>query len=484
MNLKKAAIINGIARFSKIFIQIIVNAILARILIPEAFGVVAVITVFTTFFNTFADMGFGAAIIQHKDLTDDDIDSIYSVTLYIGVLLAILFCILSLPIAMFYDNTTYLKLGPMLSLSLLFNTFNMIPNAILMREKKFTLISIRTIIVYLGGGIVAVILALFGFSYYALVIQTVLIAAITYFVNYLSTKPRFRFKININSLKKVAKFSFFQFSFNIINYFSRNLDNLLTGKFLGDINLAYYDKAYTLMLYPVNNLTGVVSPVLHPILSDFQHDKKYIYNSYIKIARILGIIGAYVSGFCFLASRELILIVYGSQWEGAIVCFSALSLVVATQMLNSCSGAIFQSIGNTKLLFISGVINSLITIIMIFIGIFYGKTIKFLAICVALAYFMHFISAQYIVVKYGFNYSVFLFYKDIKNEIILFIALIIGTLVYPFNIENLFLSFTIKLVWISVTTLVILLITKEYRVLTNFIKGGESKDNEVFSKII
>ena len=475
MNLKRAAIINGVARFSKIFIQIIVNAILARILLPEAFGVVAVITVFTTFFNTFADMGFGAAIIQHKDLTEDDIDSIYSVTLYIGLLLAIAFCILSLPIALFYDNSVYLKIGPMLSLSLLFNTFNMIPNAILMRDKKFTLISIRTIVVYLGGGIIAVILSLFGFSYYALVVQTVLIAAITYIWNYLSTKPRFIFKVNMKSLKKVAQFSFFQFAFNIINYFSRNLDNLLTGKFLGDINLAYYDKAYTLMLYPVNNLTGVISPVLHPVLSDFQHDKKYIYNSYIKIARILGIIGAYVSSFCFLASKELILIVYGNRWEGAIVCFSALSLVVAMQMLNSCSGAIFQSIGNTKLLFISGAINSLITIIMIFIGIFGGKSINALAVCIAFAYFMHFISAQYIVVKYGFNYNVFLFYKDIKNEIILFVMLIVGALVYPFNIDNLFLAFTIKLVWISVITLVVLLITKEYKVITNFIKGRKGK---------
>lgn len=482
MTLKRAAIINGIARFSKIFIQIIVNAVLARILIPEEFGVVAIITVFTTFFNTFADMGFGSAIIQHKDITDDDINSIYSVTIYMGVLLAISFCILSLPISIFYDNEAYLKLGPMLSLSLLFNTFNMIPNAILMREKKFMLTSIRTIIVYLGGGIIAVIFALFDFSYYALVIQTVLIAAITYLWNYLTTKPRFKLKINMNSLRKVAHFSFFQFAFNIINYFSRNLDNLLIGKFLGDISLAYYDKAYSLMLYPVNNLTGVISPVLHPILSDFQNNKKYIYDSYIKIGRILGVLGVYVSGFCLLASRELILLVYGKQWEGSIVCFSALGFVIAVQMINSCSGAILQSLGNTKLLFTSGVINTIITIVMILIGIFIGKSINILSICIAFAYFMHFILAQYIVVKYGFNYSIYSFYKDIKYEIILFIMLIIGCLIYPFNIEHLIISFIVKLIWISVITVVTLLFTKEYRVLTNFIKGG--KNNEVYSKII
>lgn len=482
MTLKKAAIINGIARFSKIFIQIIVNAVLARILLPEEFGVVAVITVFTTFFNTFADMGFGAAVIQHKDLSDDDIGSIYSVTIYMGILLAILFCTISLPIAIFYGDDAYLKLGPMLSLSLLFNTFNMIPNAVMMREKMFMQSSMRTIIVYLVGGIIAVVLALFNFSYYALVIQTVLIAAVTYLWNYLSTKPKFRFRINMNSLKKVAHFSFFQFAFNIINYFSRNLDNLLTGKFLGDVYLAYYDKAYTLMLYPVNNLTGVISPVLHPILSDFQNNKKYIYNSYIKIARILGVIGVFVSVFCLLASRELILIVYGKQWESAILCFSALSFVIAPQMINSCSGAILQSLGNTKLLFTSGAINTLITIIMILVGIFCGKSIYILSICVAFAYFLHFITAQYIVVKYGFNYRVFSFYKDIKNEIILLIALILGALVYPFHIENLIFSFIMKLIWVSVITIVVLLVTKEYRVLINFIKRG--KNNEVSSKVI
>lgn len=475
MSLKQAAIINGISRFSKIFIQLFVNAILARILSPAEYGVVTIITVFSTFFNTFADMGFGAAVIQHKNLSKDDINSIYSLTVYMGAILGVVFCIISIPIATFYENNAYLTLGPLLALSLLFNTLNMVPNSILMRDKKFVPVAVRTIVVYLGGGIVAIILALLDFSYYALVFQTVLIAFVSFLWNYISTRPKFVLKINIRSLQKVAQFSMFQFAFNIINYFSRNLDNLLTGKFLGDVQLAYYDKAYTLMLYPVNNLTGVISPVLHPILSDYQDDPKYIYNAYVKISKILGILGVYVSAFCFLAASELIMIFYGPQWGNAVICFKALSLVVAMQMINSCSGSIFQSLGNTRLLFMSGLINASITVVMILIGLLAGKSIYALAACVAIAYLLHFLTAQFIAIHYGFGYKVINYYKDLKYEIVLYVVLLISCVVYPFNISNFFVSFCIKLAWISFITFAVLFFTKEYRILLEFVVRRRKK---------
>lgn len=475
MTLKRAAIINGISRFSKIFIQLVVNAVLARLLTPAEYGIITIITVFSTFFNTFVDMGFGAAVIQHKDLSDEDINHIYSLTVYLGLVLAIVFCVASIPISSFYGNGVYMKLGPLLALSLFFNAINMVPNSILMRDKKFMAVAIRTVVVYLGGGLVAIFLALFHFSYYSLVLQTVLIAFASYIWNYFSTRPKLWFKISKSSISKVASFSFYQFAFNVVNYFSRNLDNLLTGKFLGDVQLAYYDKAYTLMLYPVNNLTGVISPVLHPMLSDYQDNHKYIYDAYIKISRILGILGIYASAFCFLASKELTLIIYGPQWEFSIQCFKVLSVIVVTQMLNSTSGAIFQSLGNTKLLFTSGIINTVITIIMILIGLVGGGSIYTLAFCIVIAYVLHYVLAQLIIMKYGFGYNVLLYVKDMRKEILIFVVTITSAIIYPFSIGSLFLSFCTKLIWISAIMVVMLILTNEHKVLIDMMKRGKDK---------
>lgn len=464
MSLKKASMINGISKFGKILIQLLLNAVLARILSPSEYGIVAVITVFATLFNTFSDMGFGAAIIQNKELSKDDIDHIFTFTIYFGLLLSIVFCFFSYPISLFYKNQIYIFLGIMLSFSLFFNTINMIPNAILLREKKFVVVAVRTIVVSLCGGIITVVLALMKFSFYALVIQTILISLASFFWNYFSTKPKFVIRVKKEPLSKVASFSFYQFAFNIINYFSRNLDNLLTGKFLGDVELAYYDKAYTLMLYPVNNLTGIVSPVLHPILSDYQNEKKYLYESYIMLSKIFGMIGVFVAIFCFFASEELIYIFYGSQWERSVLCFKILSLVVVTQMINSCTGSIFQSLGNTKLLFISGTINSGITIFMIIFGLLYGKSIESLAVCVALAYLMHFLTAHFILNKFGFHKNMFSFLNRLKNQILTYVFLLCAVYVYPFRIDNIFISIMAKFMWMSALTVLILIMSKEYKI--------------------
>lgn len=470
MSLKRAAIINGISRFSKIFIQLVVNAILARILSPAEYGVVAIITVFSTFFNTFADMGFGPAIIQNKDLDERDIGHIYTLTIYIGIALALLFSFISIPIAAFYENSSYLRIGPFLSLSLFFNTINMIPNSILMRNKQFIAVAVRTVVVYLGGGVIAIVLASLGFSYYSLIFQTVIISAASYIWNYLSTKPKFTFKVDKTVIDKVKQFSLYQFMFNMINYFSRNLDNLLTGKLLGDVQLAYYDKAYTLMLYPVNNLTGVISPVLHPILSDYQNSPEIIYRSYISVSKILGIIGAFVSAICFIAPREIILIVYGPQWENSVFCFKILGLVVASQMLNSSSGAIFQSLGNTKLLFTSGIINTLITIGMILVGLLGGKSIEALSICVAIAYLLHYILAQILIIRNGFHFNFSRYCKDLSKEFIIYSGLILVCLLFRFNFQNIFISLIIKGVWVGIFLIILLALTKEYKVLLGFFK--------------
>ena len=268
--MKKAVLINAAGKYLKILLSIVVSAILARILSAEDYGIIAIITVFSTFFTTLSDMGFGAAIIQNKDLNEDDIDNIYSFTVYMSVLFMIIFAICSFPIALFYSDPVYIPLGILLSVSLLFNALNMIPNGILNREKKFVSIAVRTVAVYVGAAVITIVLALMGLRYYALVVQAILTALFTFIWNFATTRPHFHVRFDINSIKKVINYSGYQFAFNMVNYFSRNLDSLLTGKFMGSAELGYYNKPYNLMLYPVNNLTGVISPVLHPILSDYQ----------------------------------------------------------------------------------------------------------------------------------------------------------------------------------------------------------------------
>lgn len=470
MNLKKATFINFLSKYSVVFISLFVNAVLARILTAEDYGVVAVVTVFSTFFSLLADNGFGTAIVQNKDLSKEDVNNIYSFTVYISIGFAIVFALASIPISIFYNSKVYIPLTLMLSVSLFFNSLNSVPSSILNRDKKFSLIAIRTVVIYTICAIITIILAKNSLKYYALAIQSILTALITYLVNMHFVNVKFSFRINFSSIKKVLNYSLYQFAFNIVNYFSRNLDNLLTGKFFGEAELGYYNKAYDLMLYPVNNLTGVISPVLHPILSDYQNEKDVIYKMYLKIVKLLLIIAIIASTGCYLASKEIIHILYGSNWDNSIECFKILSIAIIPQMINSSAGPIFLSIGDSKLKFINATINTIITIIAILIGIFIGGDIISLAKCVACAYILHFITAFYMLIKIGFGYKITDFIKDIKLEIVMLIVMIVADLLYPFSINSDVLSFLAKGAYLGLIHLILLIITKEYKFLIDLIK--------------
>lgn len=470
MNIKKASFINAIGKFSTIFLNLAVNAVLARILSAEDYGVVAVITVFSTFFTTFSDMGFGAAIIQKKELTPEDVNNIFSFTGYVAAILAVLFLLLAYPISLFYNNSAYISLGAMLSISLFFNALNMVPNGMMNRDKRFVQIAVRTVVVYLSAALITIGLAFAGLRYYALAIQAILTALFNFLWNYLQTRPSFRPKFQMESIKKVLNYSGFQFAFNLVNYFSRNLDNLLTGKFIGNAALGYYNKAYNLMLYPVNNLTGIVSPVLHPVLSEYQNQPRVIYEKYVKLVKLLACLGIFIAPVCYLAGSEAIQILYGSNWLQSITCFQLLSLAIIPQMINSSAGAIFQAINQTKLLFISSCINTAVTITAILIGIFAGGNIVILSACVAAAYILHFATAFFMLIKKGFRFDLKPFLLEMLPELVILVIMIAGVLLYPFRIGNIFLSAIVKAMWLGVFYLVGLVVTKEHRLLLSVVK--------------
>lgn len=470
MNFKKASLINAVGKFSMIFLNLLMGAILARLLSPEDYGIVAVITVFSTFFNTFSDMGFGAAIVQKKELSQDDTNNIFSFTVYVALVLAGIFLLLSYPIALFYKNDAYVSLGALLSVSLFFNAMNMVPNGIMSRDKRFVMIAVRTILVYVTASAIAIGFAYAGFRYYALAAQSILSAVLSFIWNLVVTRPKFRLRFKFESIRKVLSYSGFQFAFNIVNYFSRNLDNLLTGRYIGSAALGYYNKAYNLMLYPVNNLTGIVSPVLHPILSDYQDQPKIIYQKYIKLVKLLASLGIFIAPVCYLAGAEAIQILYGSNWGASVACFQFLSLAIIPQMINSSAGAIFQSINQTKLLFINSCINTGLTVLAILIGIFSGKQITTLSLFVAIAYNLHFITAFYMLIKLGFRLRISDFVRQMLPQLIMLIIMVAGVLLYPFQVHGIFLSAVAKGLWLGLFYLAGLLLTKEYRLLLSVVK--------------
>ncbi|MEN6456160.1 MAG: lipopolysaccharide biosynthesis protein [Prolixibacteraceae bacterium] len=446
----------AIARYSNIVISILITAVLARLLKPEEFGTVAIAMVFITFFTYFGDFGVGPAIIQNKELSRADIESVFTFTISGGLLLSFLFFFGASLITYFYNEPELKNVCRILSVSVLFFSMKVVPEALNRKNLLFKKIGILSVIIQLVSGIVAVILALNKFGYYALVIRSVIDSLFLLIGNYFLHPVKLRFKIRKESVFKIWRFSAYQFMFSLVSYFTRNMDNLLIGKYFGTGALGFYDKAYSLMMMPVANLTNVVTPVLHPVLSGYQHDKSRILGSYLIIFRFLSVIGLPLSVFLYFSGSEIVNIIYGPQWSGSIPVFKILATIVGVQVIMSSAGSIFQATNKIELMFISGLISSTLIFTGILYGIFVDKSLETIATGISVAYFMSFFITYLFLIKGAFRTSLIPFMSEMVMPLVIALGVfLVNVAITGLAIENIYYSLILKTV-VSGTAFMIL----------------------------
>lgn len=422
MNSIKKELISGaaftaIAKYSGLFAQLFITAVLARLISPSDFGVVAIATVFIAFFNILSDIGIGPAIIQKKDLDDDDLNNIFSLTLYLGVFLSVVFFACSWPLSAFYSSEKLRGVCQLLGIPILFSSLNIVSNGLLLRDKQFKYIAIRTLLSQVVSGGLAVICAFAGWGVYALLVNPILSSIIIFVLSYKAKPLKFKVKLQISSIKKIFTYSSFQFLFNIVNYFSRNLDKLLIGKFIGMVPLGYYDKSYRLMMLPLQNIIFVINPVFQPIFSEYQNDIEKLRDYYLKILKMLMWIAFPLTVIVFFISKELIFVFFGSQWGAAVPVFRILSVTICLQVLISTTGAIYQSVNATKELFVSGCWGAFLLVMGFAIPIFLYGTIEAVAVGYVVSQLLNFIQCFYLLFD-KIRYSLFDFLKALSHPLL------------------------------------------------------------------
>ncbi|MEG3656113.1 lipopolysaccharide biosynthesis protein [Arenibacter palladensis] len=460
--LKRGILITFISKYSNIFFELIIGAVLARLLSPKEFGIVAVILVFTTFFNLLSDIGIGTAIIQNKTLNKVHLQSIFNYTLLIGITTGALFAFTSYPIAEFYNNNEYVRIGQLLSFAILFYTIDIVPQAILRKNKKFLKLEGAIVLINITTGIFAIYQANNGYSYYALINRAILKSGLLFIVNYYNSKFKYGSSFETEGIRLIYKYSSFQFLFNFINYFSRNLDNILIGKYMGSASLGFYDRAYRLMMYPVQSLTHVITPVLHPILSEYQDKPEIIYNNYKNILEFLAFLGIPLSVFLYYTTEEIIYIMYGEQWKNSIPVFKVLALTIWIQMTLSSTGSIFQALGKTNLLFYSGLISAVFMVTGILCGVL-SKDLEIVGYGLLIAFSLNLLQGFYFLFVIGFKKPIFHFLRFFK------VGFISGLLLFIFfnfikHIDiNIFVSLFLKSLFLLLSLFLGALVTgKKY----------------------
>lgn len=183
------------------------------------------------------------------------------------------------------------------------------------------------------------------------------------------------------------------------------------------------------MMLPLENITHVITPVMHPVFSELQHDFKNLSGSYLKIIRILAFLGFSLSAFLWFNAEELILLIFGNQWGASVPVFRILSLTVGVQIILSTSGSIFQAANDTKSMFISGLLSSITTISGILVGIFFFKTLEAVAWCICAAFIINFLQCYFLMYKVTFKMNMLPFWKQFSSPLTL--CLILISLLFP-----------------------------------------------------
>lgn len=383
MSLKKelvsGAIYMAVAKYSGLAMTILITAILSRLLTPENFGVVALAGVMLALFNLLADIGIGPAVIQNKTLTAEDMNSINTFNSYQGLVLGVAFFFSAPFIAEYYGNPQVKLVCQIMSVNILMGCVNAVPNNILYRQQRFKLITIISLCTQFVGGVISIAMAFHGCGPISLVLPSAIISIPTMFVLRYITKVHFVWRIDWAPLKRIFSFSVFQFLANVVAYFSRNMDSMLVGKYMGMKQLGYYNKSYNLQLMPLQYISGVLIPVMLPVFSKYQDDINYIQQKYTQILRFFAFVGVLLCALLYFCADELILLFFGDQWGQSVPCFKIIALSIPFQILGSSSGSVFQATGHTKAMFWNSFIGAFFTLGSFAVGVIIFGTIEALA---------------------------------------------------------------------------------------------------------
>lgn len=387
-----------LGRYAVYAVNLLSMMLLARIFTPETFGTVAAIMVFFVFFQLMAEAGLGPAIINLNHLALDDRNGLFGLTLVVGLLLAALFAALAPVFLAFYQMPRVDEVVPYIALSVLFFAASIVPNALLLREQAFFRIANSGLAAEVVSTAATITLTQFIDPLHALAAKGAFSAATLFFVLwFFSAKTEFGRPMpgrKFSAIKPLLGFSGYQFGFNFINYFSRNLDNILVGKYMGATTLGNYDKAYQLMRYPLLLLTFAMTPAIQPVIRQHAGDPRKVEEIHRDFTFKLSLLGAAAGLAMYVLAEWIILIALGKQWLDVVPIIRILAIAVPVQVVLSTSGSFFQAMNRADLLFVSGILCAVAMVSAIMLGIV-ARDVEVLCWGLVAAFHVNFIQSYY-----------------------------------------------------------------------------------------
>ena len=356
---------NGIRRFSTLGINLLITIIIARILQPEDYGLIGMLSIFTALGYVFLDSGFGQALIRKQNVTDEDYSSVFFFQIFIGLMIYAILYSLSPHIAVFFNTPRLENISKVIFLIFPINSIGLVHATIMRKELRFKQYTKITILSSVISGIVAIFLAYLGFGVWTLVAHMLLQSLLAKTLVWTLVKWRPAFIFNFKTIVDIAPFSLSLLGIGLIKMISRNIYALLIGKYYPLSEVGYYNQAKRFEEIPTHSITGIIQSVSYPVLSLKQSDDAKLKSGYRKIITQTMFILTPLMLILLAAADNLFLILLTEKWLPAVPYFRILCIFGLLYPLHSINENILKVKGRGKKLVILEIIKN----IMLFVSI-------------------------------------------------------------------------------------------------------------------
>jgi PST family polysaccharide transporter len=368
------ALLTGAAQGIKLAVQIASAVVLSRLLEPKDFGAVAMVWPVVAFIGLFQDFGLNQATVQKPDLTHGEASLLFWINVGLSVLLAFGLVAAAPVVSAFFRAPELSDLVIAYAGLFAVNSLGAQHGALLTRSMRFGALALADGGSVVVGFLVTALVAVVWPSYWAFFIGSAGSALFGLAVMWRSHPWTPSLPRPERSLRSMLGFGAGLTGFNIVNFLARNLDNILIGRAFGDSVLGYYDRAYKLLLFPLQQINFPLARVLLPMLARLQSDAPRYRSAYLRTLRLALISTLPGVAFSIVHAGSVIPLLLGEQWREAVEIFAWLGFASLVQPLNNLSGALYVSQGRTQEFAAYGFILSAIPILSFFLGLPFGVT--------------------------------------------------------------------------------------------------------------
>lgn len=412
---------SAVQRFGTMIISFIAQLVLARLLTPDDFGCIGILLVFITLASTFIDGGFGSALIQKKNPTDEDYSTVFYWNLALSVILyAVLF--FSAPaIAAFYKMHQLITVLRVVGLLLIFNAFALIQTTQMNKQLEFKKLAIINLISTSLGAIVGIAMAVLGYGVWSLVAQILVLNFVTALLLWIWRKWRPLRHFSKQSFKELFNFGGLMLLSNLVDAISDNLVSLIVGRAYSAKDLGFYTQAKKLMNIPVTSLSVIVNSVSFPIFSEFQNDLPRLKSGVKKNIKAVTYLNFPMMALLIVIAHPLFTLLFTSKWDSAVPYFQVLSIAGMLCTLNTCNLSVIKAMGRSGIYLILELVKRAISIGFIVIGFNLGHGIMGMLWMIVLYTFLFFFAHAFVSGKL-IHYGIWEQIKDVGIPFVLSIA--------------------------------------------------------------